>query len=65
MVPLIIGVGPASLHHVVCCDITTRLYLLSGPSEETIAIEISDVEGGETLEQLDAVARSFEFELRP
>ena len=47
MVPLIIGVGPASLHHVACCDITTRLYLLSGPSDETIAIEISDVEGGE------------------
>ena len=62
MVPLIIGVGPASLHHVVCCDITTRLYLLSGPSEERIAIEVSDVEGGATLEELDAVVRSFEFD---
>ncbi len=62
MVPLIIGVGPASFHHVVCCDITTRLYLLSGPSDKTIAIEISDVEGGETLDELDAVVRSFEFE---
>ena len=61
MVPLIIGVGPASLHHVACCDITTRLYLLSGPSDETIAIEISDVEGGGTLDELDAVVRSFEF----
>ena len=62
MFPLIIGVGPASLHHVVCCDITTRLYLLSGPSDETIAIEVSDVEGGETLQELEAVVRSFEFE---
>ena len=31
MVPLIIGIGPSSFHHVVCCDINTRLYLLTGP----------------------------------
>ena len=63
MVPLIIGIGPASFHHVACCDINTRLYLLSGPDDHTIDIEVSDVEGGESLEELDAVVQSFVFDV--
>lgn len=63
MVPLIIGHGPASLDHVVVGEITTRLFLLGGPTGDTIAIEVSDVPGGTSLEELDAVVHSFEFDL--
>ena len=63
MVPMIIGDGssPASLHHVATGDITTRLYLLEGPQNRTMAIEVSDYRGGIEMEELDAVVAEFMF----
>jgi hypothetical protein len=64
MVPMIIGDGtsPAGLHHVVIGDSTTRLYLLGGRMNRTIAIEITDLPGGADMDALDAVAHTFRFE---
>ena len=61
MVPLIIGVPPAGLHHVVIGDTITRLYLLTGPESQTIAIEVSDVPGGGSLDDVDAIVETFVF----
>ena len=62
-VPLLIGDEPASVHHVGVGDITTRLFLLSSPTRQTIAIEVSDAIGGSSLEELDAIVHTFEFDL--
>lgn len=61
LVPLIIGTGPAGLHHVVTGSFTARLYLLAARTGETIAIEVIDHPGGETLGQLTEVVESMEF----
>jgi CBS domain-containing protein len=61
MVPLIIGVPPAGLHHVVIGDTITRLYLLTGPDGQTIAIEVSEVPGGDSLDDVDAIVKTFAF----
>lgn len=63
MVPMLTGdgTGPATFHHVINGAITTRLYLLAGPLDRTIAIEVSDSSGGTDLAELDAVVQTFEF----
>jgi hypothetical protein len=63
LVPLVVGVGPAGLHHVVIPGSITRLYLFLAPSStsQTIAIEITEIEGGDSLDDLDAVVQTFEF----
>ena len=50
-------------HHVVIPDSITRLYLFLAPSStsQTIAIEIVDIKGGDSLDDLDAVVQTFEF----
>jgi hypothetical protein len=44
LVPLIIGAGPAALHHVINASFTTRLYLLDQGSSN-IVIEVVDHPG--------------------
>lgn len=61
LLPMIIGARPAEVHHVMCCDIATRLYLLAGQAGRVLAIELSDVPGGADLEGLDAVVDDFVF----
>ncbi len=61
MVPLIISVPPADLHHVVMDGVATRLYLLSGPEGQPIAIEVNDVPGLDSFDDMDAVIQTFEF----
>lgn len=61
IVPIIIGAGPASVHHVVIPDTLTRLYLLDDDSGRTIAIEVSDASGGTAVDDLDAVVETFSF----
>ena len=61
IVPMIIGAGPASVHHVVIPDTLTRLYLLDGDSGRTIAIEVTDASGGTSVDDLDAVVETFSF----
>jgi hypothetical protein len=63
LVPLLIGAGPAGLHHVINASFTTRLYLLTSPTGETIAIEVVDHADGLTLEELSAVVDTIEFGL--
>ena len=63
-VPMIIGDGysQASLHHVVGGDNDTRLYLLDGPNDRTVAIEVNDWKaGGSSMDELDAVVQDFSF----
>ncbi|MBA3800759.1 MAG: hypothetical protein H0X18_17020 [Geodermatophilaceae bacterium] len=60
LVPLVVGTGLAGLHHVVNGSFTARLYLLAAPTGETIAIEVIDHAGGETLDQLTEVVTSME-----
>ena len=57
-----IGTGPAGLHQVVNGSFTARLYLLAAPTGETIAIEVIDHAGGETLDELTEVVTSMEFD---
>lgn len=61
VVPLIIGDGPASLHHVVVGSLTIRLFLLTAPGGETIAVEVDDLPDGETLDALTEVVESMQF----
>ena len=63
LVPLLIGNGPAGLHHLLNASFTTRLYLLTAPGGETIAIEVVDHDGRMTLEELSAVVEMIEFGL--
>ena len=60
-VPILIGDGPASLHHGVNPGFLFRLYLLDGDAGRPIAIEVIDVSGGTGLAEIDAVLRSFRF----
>lgn len=60
-VPILIGVGPASLTHVLNESFTMRLYLLSAPTGEVIAIEIDDVPGGDTMESMTQVVEGMQF----
>ena len=63
LVPLLIGNGPAGFHHVLNASFTTRLYLLTAPGGETIAIEVVDHAGRLTLEELSTVVETIEFGL--
>jgi len=62
-VPLLIGAGPASIHHVAVAGTATRAFLLGGPAGQTIAIVVSDAPDGVPLEELDTVVHTFEFDL--
>lgn len=61
MVPLLIGAGPAEIHHVAFGETVTRLYLLAGEDGRVLAIEVSDTAGGAELEELDAIVDDFAF----
>lgn len=61
MVPMLFGVAPSDVEHVVLGQIVTRLYLLTGESGRVLAIEVSDVPGGSDLEDLDAIVDGFVF----
>lgn len=61
MVPMLIGAGPAGLHHVAVGENVTRLYLLEGQNGRVVAIEVSDVPGGAELEELDSIVDEFVF----
>jgi hypothetical protein len=60
LVPLIIGVPPSSLHHVMIPELTLRLYLLDS-SESTLAIEVNDVSDGENLDGYSTIIDQFIF----
>ena len=53
--------GPAVLHNVLLPDNATRLYLLEGPHDRTIAIEVNDSPGNLPLDELDEVVQDFVF----
>ena len=61
-VPILVGVGPAALTHVLNDSFTMRLYLLGAPTGEVIAIEIDDLPGGATMDQMIQVAEGMQFE---
>lgn len=61
MVPMLIGAGPAEVHHVALGENVTRLYLLEGQNGRVVAIEVSDVRGGAELGELDSIVGEFVF----
>ena len=61
LVPLLIGDNPAGLHHVINASFTTRLYLLTGPSGRTLAIEVVDHADGLTIDELSNVVETIDF----
>jgi hypothetical protein len=69
VVPLIIGVGPAGLHHVAIAGPTTRFYFLDGAvlpeGSLNIVIEVNDAPGGTSLDALAAVVDAFAFGTSP
>jgi hypothetical protein len=61
LVPLIIGVPPSSLHHVMIPELTLRLYLLDR-SGSTLAIEVNDAsDGGQNLDGYSSIVDQFTF----
>jgi hypothetical protein len=60
IVPLFIGVGPASVEHAQIPGLRTRLYVLDS-GDSNIIIEVSDVEGDERPFGFEPVVRSFRF----
>jgi hypothetical protein len=58
LLALIIGAGPASLHHAQMSGFTTRLYVLDLVPSSNVVIEISDVADspGETADYEDLVS---------
>lgn len=65
MVPMLIGVAPSDIEHVVLGETVTRLYLLTGENGRVLAIEVSDVPGGMDLAELDAIVDDFAFSIEP
>jgi hypothetical protein len=61
IVPVLIGAGPAGLSHVLTDGLVMRLYLLSAPTGEVIAIEIDDLPGGDTMESMTQVVEEMQF----
>jgi len=62
LVPLIIGIGPAALHHVINASFTTRLYLLDLGSSNVV-IEVVDRPGDDlALEDYKAIIQDLEFD---
>ena len=61
IVPVLIGAGPAELSHVVLETFTMRLYLLTAPTGEVIAIEIDDLPGGDAMESMIQVVEDMQF----
>jgi hypothetical protein len=62
VVPILIGTGPAGLHHVLTADFDMRLYLLEEPRGLTVAIEVIDAPERASLEELSAVVEQMSFE---
>ena len=60
IIPLIIGVGPASLEHSQIPGLRMRLYVLDN-GDSNIVIEVSDVENDARPFQFEPVVRSFRF----
>jgi hypothetical protein len=60
LVPLIIGVPPSGLLHVMIPELTLRLYLLDR-SGSTLAIEVNDLSGGENLNGYSAIIDQITF----
>ena len=65
LVPVLIGAGPAELSHALIDDLVMRLYLLSAPTGEVIAIEIDDLPGGDTMESMTQVVEDMQFSHSP
>ncbi|CAN5694344.1 hypothetical protein BH23CHL7_BH23CHL7_19560 [soil metagenome] len=61
LVPILIGAGPAELSHALIEGLVMRLYLLSAPTGEVIAIEIDDLPGGDTMESMVDVVEDMQF----
>jgi hypothetical protein len=60
-VPVLIGAGPAELAHALIEGLIMRLYLVSAPTGEVIAIEIDDLPGGDTMESMTQVVEDMQF----
>ena len=61
LVPLIIGDGPAGLHHVINASFTTRLYLLDLQSSNVV-IEVVDHPGDDLgLGEYEAIIEDLRF----
>ncbi len=61
-VPVLIGAGPAELLHALVEEgEVMRLYLLTAPTGEVIAIEIDDLPGGDTMESMAQVVEGMQF----
>lgn len=61
LVPLIIGDGPAGLHHLINASFTTRLYLLDLGSSNVV-IEVVDHPGDDlALKDYEAIIQDLEF----
>ncbi|MDP8905731.1 MAG: hypothetical protein M3N29_10575 [Chloroflexota bacterium] len=65
IVPVLIGAGPAELSHVLIEGLVMRLYLLSAPTGEVIAIEIDDLPGGDSMESMTQVVEEMQFGAYP
>ena len=61
LVPVLMGAGPADLVHALIEGLVMRLYLLSAPTGEVIAIEIDDLPGGDTMESMVDVVNDMQF----
>jgi hypothetical protein len=61
VVPILIGLGPAGLHHVLGDAFDMRLDVLAGPPNTPIAIEVIDVPGRQSIDDLSAVVEQMSF----
>jgi hypothetical protein len=61
MVPMLIGLPPTGLHHVIAAGTVTRLYLLRGHMDRTLVIELSDTPGGASMAELETAVATFQF----
>ena len=55
VMPILVGTGPAGFHHVLTPHFDMRLYLLPGPPNTPFAIEVIDVPGRQSIEELSAI----------
>jgi hypothetical protein len=60
IVPLIIGVGPASLEHSVSDGLLTRLYVLEN-GDSNVVIEVSDIDADRSEFEFEPIVKNFRF----
>jgi hypothetical protein len=61
LVPMLIGTGPAGLHHVINATFDMQLYLLVGRHGETIGVEVIDHPGDQSMDQMSGIVEDFVF----